>query len=78
MKDYGLTILYHPGKANVVADTLSWKASNEMCYLLTIQEDLIKEMEILELEVYIHGTNTILPTFTVQSVLYATFETVRG
>ena len=26
LKDYDMTILYHPGKANVVADALSWKA----------------------------------------------------
>jgi hypothetical protein len=26
VKDYDLEILYHPGKANVVADDLIWKS----------------------------------------------------
>ena len=28
LKDYDITILYHPGKTNVVADALSRKAGN--------------------------------------------------
>ena len=28
LKDYDLTILYHPSKANVVADALSWKSTS--------------------------------------------------
>jgi hypothetical protein len=41
LKDYDYTILYHPGKANVVADALSRKA-------ILAASLMIKEMELWE------------------------------
>ncbi len=45
LKDYDCEILYHPGKANVVADALSRKATSapmpEMCLRLTVVAPLI-------------------------------------
>ena len=50
IKDYDCEILYHPGKANVVADALSRK-SREKLFILTDQEQLVQEMARMELEV---------------------------
>ena len=44
IKDYDCEILYHPGKANVVADALSRKA-REKLLKLTTQEELVKDFE---------------------------------
>ena len=33
LKDYDCTIEYHPGKANIVADALSRKASSSVAHL---------------------------------------------
>jgi hypothetical protein len=60
IKYYDLEIHYHPGKANVVADALSRKAS---CHCLTIRTPnttLCQEMEKLNLGILQQGTLTNL------------------
>jgi hypothetical protein len=60
IKDYDLEIHYHLGKANVVANALSRKAS---CHCLTVRTPdttLCQEMEKLNLGMIQHGTLTQL------------------
>jgi hypothetical protein len=55
IKDYNLEIHYHPGKANVVADALSWKA---YCHhLVTQKPKLCEEMRKLNLTTVSHFLN---------------------
>ena len=51
IKDYNLEILYHPGKENVVADTLSRKRTYGMAVMLAGQRSLFEDMGKLDLEV---------------------------
>ena len=50
IKDYDVTIQYHPGKANVVADTLSRKmvVMGNLAYLSVTKGPLAKEIQTLE------------------------------
>jgi hypothetical protein len=60
IKEYDLEIHYHPGKANVVADALSCKAS---CHCLAVRipdTTLCQEMEKLNLGIVQQGTLTHL------------------
>jgi hypothetical protein len=55
IKDYNLEIHYRPGKANVVADTLSRKA---YCHHLVTQElELCEEMQKLNLTIVPRSLN---------------------
>jgi hypothetical protein len=60
IKDYDLEIHYHLGKANVVVDALSRKASCHCLIVRTSNTTICQEMEKLHLEMIQHGTLTQL------------------
>jgi hypothetical protein len=60
IKYYDLGIHYHPGKANVVADALSRKASCHCLIVKTSDITLCQEMEKLNLGMIQHGALTQL------------------
>lgn len=44
LKDYDCTILYHPGKANVMADALSRKSMGSLAHIAEVRRPLIYEL----------------------------------
>ena len=71
IKDYDLEIHYHPGKANVVADALSRKASCSCISATAVHANLCQEMDKLNLVIVPEGTLakiTLTPTLRDQIV----------
>ena len=65
IKDYDLEMHYHPGKANVVADALSRKASCSCISATAVHDTLCQEMEKMNLTMVSEGTLatlTLTPT----------------
>nr|GFA97839.1 retrotransposon protein, putative, Ty3-gypsy subclass [Tanacetum cinerariifolium] len=56
LKDYDTNIQYHPGKANVVADTLSRKSG--MIVGINVEEEIIRDLERLDIELYVRGQHS--------------------
>ncbi|TYK23815.1 pol protein [Cucumis melo var. makuwa] len=68
VKDYDCEILYHPGKANVVADALSRKVSHSAAFI-TRPAPLHRDLERDEIAVSVEAVTMQLAQLTVQSTL---------
>ena len=75
IKDYELIIEYHPRKANVVADALSWKSSVTLAYLRTAYVPLLVEMKALRINLDYDDLGALLANFVVRPSLV---EQIRG
>ena len=71
VKDYDCEILYHPGKANKVADALSRKSTATLMSIQELPNSLQKEINSLELELIVGGVSAL----TLQPTIY---ENIQG
>ena len=69
IKDYECTIEYHPGKANVVADTLSRKSTSSISHLKAVYLPRLVELRSLGVSLELTDTGALLVTFHVRPVL---------
>ncbi|KAL0557215.1 hypothetical protein IC582_005733 [Cucumis melo] len=68
VKDYDCQILYHLGKANVVADTLSRKVAHSVA-LITKQAPFLRDFERAKIAVSVGEVTSQLAQLSVQSTL---------
>jgi hypothetical protein len=54
IKDYDMEIHYHPGKANLVADALSWKEHVHAAIVTQLPDELVEGFEKLNLGIVAH------------------------
>ena len=47
LKDYDMSVLYHPGKVNVVADALSRLSMGSVSHINEARKDLVKDVHRL-------------------------------
>nr|CAD1839706.1 unnamed protein product [Ananas comosus var. bracteatus] len=69
LKDYDISIQYHPGKANVVADALSRKSVQSLSMMITQQRPLLEELQRLRFEVVSPGSTARLMSIVLQPTL---------
>ncbi|KAL4030768.1 hypothetical protein IC575_009020 [Cucumis melo] len=77
VKDYDCEILYHPGKANVVADALSRKVAHSVA-LITKQAPLLRDFERAEIAVSLGEVTSQLAQLSVQPTLRQRIITGQG
>jgi hypothetical protein len=66
LKDYNCYILYHPGKANVVADILSRKSQNVILETSSSPDQLAKQLGMIQLEVAPNDDDAAIAALIIQ------------
>jgi hypothetical protein len=69
IKDYDCCILYHPGKANVVADALSRKSQSEASNSMQSLDRLAKQFRMIQFDTRSTIEGMSLATLTIQPML---------
>jgi len=77
MKDYDITIQYHPGKANLVADALSRKSGGSVATLITHQTRLLRDLKELQVKVRVTDSLNIMSQLNQVSIRFDSYNRIK-
>src|SRR5262249_38619393 len=80
LKDYDCQILYHPGKANVVADALSRKSMGSLYHMSTQKKELVKDLNELfnvGMQLEVSDSQVLIAQFQVKSNLISEIKAAQ-
>ncbi|RVX00720.1 Retrovirus-related Pol polyprotein from transposon 17.6 [Vitis vinifera] len=66
LKDYDCIIQYHPGKANVMVDTLSRKSIGSLAAIRGCQRQLLEDLRSLQVHMRVLDSGALVANFRVQ------------
>ena len=70
LKDDVMEVNYHPSKANVVVDSLNRKSTGSVVCLFTQEKRILKEFDVLQIEVVLPGNQSYLAALQISSPLF--------
>ena len=77
MKDNDITIQYHPGKANLVADALSRKSGGSVATLITHQTRLLRDLKELQVKVRVTDSLNIMSQLNQVSIRFDSYNRIK-
>lgn len=69
IKDYDCSIHYHPGKANVVVDALSWKTAGRLACVQCTRVDIFTKLAMMGVKLALTRTDALIAQIRVRPVL---------
>ena len=76
LKDYNCIIQYHPGKVNVVANTLSRKFVGSLAAIRGCQRQLLEYLRSLQVHIRVLDSGALEANFRVQLDLFRRIKTL--
>ena len=77
MKDYELTIHYHPEKVNIMTDALSCISGGSLAALTIRQSRLLRDLEEMQIEVRFRNSSNLISRLNQVSIHFDLYNKIK-